>query len=150
MSKIIFRLFLSFVLFVTVFILIQRALTPDSFGKYGHDRANSIDENKIRTSYYKGEEACASCHQELYDLVDSDLHAEINCESCHPPKIDAFTDCEVMPPIVEGNNDFCAACHATNPGRLKRGVPQLDFKEHEPDKNCIDCHNPHAPWELTE
>lgn len=150
MPKLIFRLFFSFIVFVGIFILIQRYLTPDSFGKYGHYRANAIEDNKISTSYYKGEEKCTSCHQEAFDLKDSDLHAEIKCESCHIPKIDIFTDCEVMPPIVEGTNEFCAICHAVNPGRLKRGVPQLDFKEHKADRNCIECHNPHAPWELTE
>jgi hypothetical protein len=150
MPKIIFRLFASFVVFVGIFILIQQSLIPDSFGKYGHYRANAIEDNKISTSYYKGEEACTSCHQDLFDLKDSDLHAEVSCESCHTPKIDAFTDCEIMPPIVEGTDEFCAVCHATNPGRIKKGVPQLDFKEHEPDKKCIECHNPHAPWELLE
>ena len=150
MPKLIFRLFFSFVVFVGIFILIQRYLTPDSFGKYGHYRANAIEDNKINASYYRGEESCTTCHQDLFDLKDSDLHSEIKCESCHTPKIDTYIDCEVMPPIVDGTNEFCAICHAINPGRLKKGVPQLDFKEHEADQNCIECHNPHAPWELTE
>lgn len=150
MPKLIFRLFLSFVLFVSVFIVIQRFLTPDSFGKYGHYRANSINDNKIRTSYYKGEEECTKCHQDVYNLKDSDLHSEVSCESCHSPKIDANTDCKLMPPIVKGSIEFCGQCHALNPGRLKKGVPQLDFKEHEEGKNCIECHNAHAPWELKE
>lgn len=150
MSKIIFRLFLSFVVFVSVFILVQRFLTPDSFGKYGHYRANAIDDAKVITSYYKGEEKCASCHQDIYDLKDSDLHSEINCESCHMPKISASTECEVLPPIVKGSIEFCGQCHAMNVGRLKRGVPQLDIEEHKGNQNCIECHNSHAPWELTE
>ena len=53
MPKLIFRLFITFVVFVGVFILIQHFLKPDSFGKYGHYRANSMDENKMRTFYYK-------------------------------------------------------------------------------------------------
>jgi hypothetical protein len=150
MPKLIFRLFFSFVVFVSVFILIQRALKPESFGKYGHYRADAIDDNIRKTSYFKGKEECASCHQDIFDLTDSDLHAEISCESCHSPKIDANTECKVMPPIVEGTIKFCATCHATNPARIKKGVPQLDFNEHEKGKNCIECHNAHAPWELTE
>lgn len=150
MPKLIFRLFFSFVVFVSVFIFIQRILTPDSFGKYGHYRANAIGDNELKTSYYKGEEKCTSCHQDIYDLKDSDLHAEVSCESCHMPKIDASTDCEIMPPIVEGSLEFCGVCHDINPGRLKKGVPQLDFIEHKGDQNCIECHNAHAPWELTE
>ena len=49
MPKLIFRLFITFVVFVGFFILIQHFLKPDSFGKYGHYRANSIDDNKMRT-----------------------------------------------------------------------------------------------------
>lgn len=150
MPKLIFRLFFSFVAFVSVFILVQRSLKPDSFGKYGHYRANSIEDNKISTFYYKGEEKCTSCHQDIYDLKYSDLHSEVSCESCHSPKIDADTECKVLPPIIKGSNEFCGQCHAYNKGRVKKGVPQLEFKDHEIGKNCIDCHNPHAPWELKE
>lgn len=150
MKKLIFRLFFSFIVFVSVFILIQQYLTPDSFGKYGHYRANAIDDIKMKTIYYKGEKKCTTCHQDIYDLKFSDLHSDVSCESCHTPKIDANTDCEVEPPIVKGSLEFCGVCHGVNPARLISGFPQLDFKEHKGDQNCIECHNPHAPWELTE
>jgi len=149
MPKLIFRLFLSFVLFVSVFILIQNSLTPDSFGKYGHYRADAIDDNKISTSYYKGEENCTTCHEDIFDLKFNDLHSGVNCESCHSPKINASVECEVMPPVIEGTLKLCAQCHETNYARIKI-VPQLNFKEHEEGRNCIECHNPHAPWELKE
>ena len=150
MPRIIFRLLLSFVVFVSVFILIRHFIIPDSFGDNGHYRAYSIEDNKNRTLYYKGDDACNECHSDVYDLAQSDLHSEISCETCHPPKIDASTDCKVNPPIVEGTINFCAQCHEMNLGRLKKGVPQLDIEEHKGDQNCIECHNPHAPWELTE
>lgn len=150
MPKIIFRLLLSFIVFVSVFIVIQQFLIPDSFGDYGYYRANSLEDNKDRPLYYKGEEKCASCHQDIFDLKDSDLHSEISCETCHPPKISANIDCEVNPPIIKGTIEFCGQCHAMNLGRLKRGVPQLIIKEHKGDQNCIECHNTHAPWELKE
>jgi len=150
MPKLIFRLFLSFVLFVSVFIFIQQHLKPDSFGKYGHYRANAIDDNKMRTSYFKSENKCKECHQDIYDLKDNDVHYGVRCESCHSPKINASVECKEMPPKVEGTLKFCGQCHAMNLGRLKKGVPQLDFKEHKQGQNCIECHNPHAPWELKE
>jgi hypothetical protein len=148
MPKLIFRLFFSFVVFVSLFIIVQRFLKPDSFGKYGHYRANSIEDNQISTLYYKGEEKCTSCHQDVYDLKYADLHSEVSCESCHPPKIDANTECEVMPPIIKGSIEFCGQCHTFNKGRVKKGVPQLELNDHYKGENCIDCHNPHAPWEL--
>ncbi|PKP40996.1 MAG: hypothetical protein CVT95_13055 [Bacteroidetes bacterium HGW-Bacteroidetes-12] len=150
MAKLIFRLLLSFLVFVGIFILIQRSLTPDSFGKNGHYRANSLNDNKMRTSYFKGEKSCTECHQDVFDLKETDVHSGVRCESCHPPQIEAAIDCKVKPPIIKGTIEFCAQCHATNPGRLKKGVPQLDFKEHYENQNCIECHNPHAPWELKE
>lgn len=148
MPKLIFRLVLSFVVFVSLFILIQNIVTPDSFGKYGHYRANAIDDNKMIPSFFKGEDECTKCHQDIFDSKFEDLHSGVRCESCHAPKITTSTDCKVSPPIVNGTIDFCAQCHATNAGRLKKGVPQLDFKEHYEKQNCIECHNPHAPWEL--
>ncbi len=150
MPKLIFRLFLSFIVFVGVFILVQQYLKPDSFGEYGHYRADAITDNLQKPTYYKGEEECTSCHQEVYDLKYSDLHSEIKCESCHSPKINANMECEIMPPQFDGTIEFCASCHATNPARLKKGVPQLDLNDHEKGQNCIECHNPHAPWELEE
>lgn len=150
MPKLIFRLFLTFIVFVGIFILIQHFLKPDSFGKYGHYRANSMDDNKMRTFYYKGEATCTECHQDIFDQKALDVHDAVRCESCHSPKIAGTIDCKVKPPIVKGTIEFCAQCHATNTGRLEKGVPQLDFKEHYEKQNCIECHNPHAPWELKE
>ncbi|MBG7629885.1 MAG: hypothetical protein IZT56_05580 [Bacteroidetes bacterium] len=150
MPKLIFRLFFSFVVFVGVFMVIQDILTPESFGEYGHYRADAIEDNKKSESYYRGEEKCTSCHQDVFDLKFSDLHDLVSCESCHTPKINVNTDCELMPPIVEGTVEFCGVCHELNLGRLKKGVPQLDFVEHKEGRNCIECHNAHAPWEMKE
>ena len=149
MPKLIFRLFFSFVVFVSVFMLVQRFLTPDSFGEYGHYRANAIEDNKIKISYYKGEEKCTSCHQEVYDLKSEDVHDGVSCESCHVPKIDVTTECEENPPKIDGTLELCAQCHEPNFGSFKK-VPQLVFEEHEEGQNCIECHNVHAPWELEE
>lgn len=150
MARLIFRLLLSFIVFVSVFILIRHFLIPDSFGKYGHYRAYSIDDNKVKTSFYKGKDACISCHQDIFELQDSDLHSEISCESCHAPKINSNTDCQTNPPIVKGTIQLCGQCHEMNFGRLEKGVPQLDMEAHKGEQNCIECHNSHAPWELKE
>ena len=149
MPKLIFRLFFSFIVFVSFFIFIQRVLTPDSFGEIGHYRAKAIDDNKIKTSYYKGEKECTSCHKEVYDLKSEDVHDGVRCESCHIPKAMIFTECEDNPPIIEGTLELCAQCHEPNLGRYKK-VPQLVFEEHEEGRNCVECHNVHAPWELKE
>jgi len=148
MPKIIFRLLLSFIVFVTIFVVVRQFVVPNSFGENGHYRANSIEDNKERTLYFKGEKKCAECHQDIYDLKFSDVHSEISCETCHPPKINANTECKVNPPKVEGTIEFCAQCHNKNFARETIGFPNIDIKEHKGDQNCVECHNPHAPWEL--
>ena len=150
MPKIIFRLLLSFVVFVSVFILIRHFLVPYSFGDNGHYRALSIEDNKNRTLFYKGDEACNECHKDVFDLTETDVHSEISCETCHAPKITASTDCKVNPPTVKGTINFCSQCHTQNSAREAIGFPNIDIEEHKGDQNCIECHNPHAPWELTE
>ena len=150
MPKIIFRLLLSFIAFVTVFIVIRQLVIPESFGKYGHYRANSIEDNKGRPLFYKGEKKCIECHQDIYDLQFSDVHSEISCETCHPPMIGANTDCKLNTPKLKGTIGLCAQCHTKNAAREAIDFPNFDIKEHKGDQNCIECHNPHAPWELTE
>ena len=150
MARIIFRLLLSFVVFVSVFLLIRHFLVPDSFGDLGHYRAYSIDDNKSRTLYYKGDEACNECHKDVFELIETDVHYDISCETCHAPKITASTDCKVNPPKVAGTITFCAQCHTQNSAREAIGFPNINIQEHKGDQNCIECHNPHAPWEITE
>ncbi|MDH3381460.1 MAG: cytochrome c3 family protein [Flavobacteriaceae bacterium] len=154
MAKLIFRLLLSFVVFVGIFMVIQDFLTPESFGKYGHYRANAIDDNKLVTPQYKGEQKCASCHEDIYDLksetmeFDEDeyiLHSNLKCETCHTPKIDANTDCKVMPPKIESTREMCGQCHSYQVSR-KNKIKMIDLADHNVEKNCIECHNPHKPW----
>lgn len=154
MGKLIFRLVLSFIVFVGVFMVIQDYLTPESFGKYGHYRANSIEDNKKIIPQFKGEDECISCHEAIYDLksetiaLDDDeylLHSNLRCETCHSPKIDAKTDCKVGPPKLEPSKKMCSQCHAYNASR-KNKIKMIDLNDHNPDKNCVECHNPHRPW----
>lgn len=154
MAKLIFRLLLSFIVFVGIFLLVQDYLTPESFGKYGHYRANAIDDNTLAIPQFKGEAKCASCHEEIYNLksetiaIDDQeylLHSNLSCETCHTPKIDAQTDCKVNPPKFDSTRNMCAQCHSLNAAR-KNKIKMIDLSDHNNEKNCIECHNPHKPW----
>ncbi|HEX5742637.1 MAG TPA: multiheme c-type cytochrome [Flavobacteriaceae bacterium] len=154
MAKLIFRLLFSFIVFVGIFMIIQDFLTPESFGKYGHYRANAIDDNKLVPSQYKGEEKCASCHEDIYDLksetmeFDDDeyiLHSKLRCETCHTPKISADTECKIMPPKLESTRKMCGQCHSYQISR-KNKIKMIDLADHHKEMNCIECHNPHKPW----
>ena len=133
---------------IVIFILIRQLLVPDSFGDLGHYRANSLGDNELFEMQYAGEGSCIDCHEDIYDLKDMDLHKEIACESCHGPSLTHTETNEAADVWVPDGRDFCGLCHSQNAARKMDVVLQVDLKEHNPEKNCTHCHNPHAPWEL--
>ena len=144
------RLIPLFVVFVGLFLLARHFLIPESFGKYGHYRGNSLQDNAEQEPHYAGSTICLDCHEDIVQIKESDLHAEIACETCHGPcqaHVDDYENVRVDKP---SSRDHCALCHALNPARNKKVITQIDPKEHNIDKACIECHNPHAPWELKD
>jgi len=138
------------VIFIVIFILIRRALVPDTFGEFGHYRSASIYDNESHDLGYAGQESCLSCHPDIADLREEDLHSEIRCESCHDSGFNHAQSPETVNAHIPEGRDFCGLCHSQNAARSSDVVFQVDMNEHNTDKNCIDCHNPHQPWELKE
>jgi hypothetical protein len=146
------RLLLLFIIFIALFILVRRILLPPSFGQYGHYRANSLQSNAAKEAHYAGHETCVECHQDIADMIEMDLHDIVSCESCHTA---ALKHAEAAVPekvdvALNNNRQFCGLCHAMNTAKPVKVIFQVDLTEHNTDKNCIDCHNPHSPWELNE
>ena len=144
------HLLVSFTIFVAIFLLARRAMVPDSYGEYGHYRGNSLGENAIKGVKYAGHEACFECHQDVADMKEMDLHDVISCESCHGPGFKHVQEPELVDMTLNKERAFCGLCHALNFSKPADVIFQIDLKEHYIDKNCIDCHNPHSPWELNE
>lgn len=140
------------VVFIGLFILARHFLIPESFGKYGHYRANSMDEIAAIPANYAGKAKCAECHEPETTKLDSDLHSGLTCEVCHGPGAQHILDPKIKGTLLKpGSREFCGTCHSLNPARKTEVINQIDTKEHHPEKsNCIDCHNPHAVWELKE
>ncbi len=137
------------VVFIGLFLLARHFLIPESFGKYGHYRANSMDEIAAIPAKYAGKDACAECHETEVEKLASDLHSGLTCEVCHGPGTEHIADQEKGILMKPGTREFCGICHSLNPARKTEVINQIDTKEHHPEKaNCIDCHNPHAVWEL--
>jgi ribosomal protein L37AE/L43A len=134
--------------FIIVFIVIRAALVPDSFGKYGHYRGDALAENEARVPRYSGKDSCSDCHSKIVDQLASDIHANLACETCHGPGDAHVHKARTIHMPVVGTRNFCGLCHTKNMARKKERVPQLLMAEHYPEKNCIDCHNPHQPWDL--
>jgi hypothetical protein len=139
------------VLFIGIFLTARHFLIPESFGKYGHYRANSLDEIAALPANYAGKTVCIDCHDTEAALLASDAHSGLSCEVCHGPGAKHADDAEKNILVKPGTREFCGKCHNINPARKIEVINQIDIKTHNIErKNCIDCHNPHAVWEMKE
>jgi len=146
------RLLLLFVIFIALFGLVRHLLVPEGFGQYGHYRAGSLETNKDRELHFAGQQSCVECHQDIAEMKEMDLHDVISCESCHGAAL-KHTEANVPEDVdvtLNQSRQFCGLCHSINSAKPSNVIFQVDLKEHYTDKNCIDCHNPHSPWELNE
>lgn len=142
------RLAVAFAIFITAFLIIRHLLVPESFGQYGHYRGASLEEVAQTPMKYAGQQACLDCHQDIEDLKQTDLHSDISCETCHGPgqKHSENGDTTLLEKPV--SRESCGLCHSKNAAKKKSAVFQVDLKEHNTGKRCIDCHNPHQPWDM--
>lgn len=138
-----------FAILIILFLVVRSLLIPDSFGEQGHYRFNSIQENQDKELSYAGKAACAECHDDKAEELESDMHANISCETCHGPGLAHYDNPEPSNILKPDNRAHCGLCHNYNPTR-KGKIAQVDLNEHNVDQKCIECHNPHLPWEIAE
>ena len=141
-----------FAVFIILFLVARHFLIPDSFGKYGHYRADAIDEIAALPVNYAGKAVCIDCHDIEAEKIASDAHATLSCEVCHGPNAKHADDYEIKEFLVkDGSRVFCGRCHSLDAARKIEVINQINIKDHHPEReNCIDCHNPHAVTELKE
>ncbi len=144
------RLALAFAIFICLFWAARYFFKPDTFGEKGPYRAAALIDNAQLEIHFSGQDACFECHQDIQDLKLTDLHSEIHCETCHGPGQEHVLSSLPEDIIKPSDRKFCGSCHLLNAARLKDAVNQVDLKTHNIDKNCIECHNPHQPWEMIE
>ena len=142
------RLVIAFAIFISLFLVARHFLVPDTFGKYGHYRAASLIDNAKPEIHYAGQQACFDCHQDIEDLKAKDVHSDIHCEVCHGPGEKHVLSSEVADIFKPSGREFCGSCHALNAAKPKSAIFQIDLNKHNVGKNCIECHNPHQPWEM--
>lgn len=138
-----------FAIFITVFLVARSLLIPESFGEQGHYRFNSIQENQDMPLNYAGKELCAECHDDKAEEMESDMHATISCETCHGPGLAHYDNPEPNNIMIPDERAHCGLCHEYNSTR-KNKIAQIDMSDHYVDNKCIECHNPHLPWEIAE
>lgn len=142
------RLIIVFAVFIAVFLVIRQLLIPESFGEYGHYRANSLIENEANEIHYAGHMACLDCHQDVEDAKLLDVHETINCEVCHGPGQKHVLSGDAADIQKPNGREFCGSCHAKNAARPTDAIFQVDLEEHNKGENCTECHNPHQPWAM--
>lgn len=142
------RLAIAFAIFIALFLVLRHILVPDTFGKYGPYRAAALDDYAILRVNYSGQEACFTCHQDIEDLKAQDVHSEIHCETCHGPGQKHVADSLTADILRPTGREFCGNCHVLNAAKKKDAINQIDLNIHNTGKNCIECHNPHQPWEM--
>lgn len=125
-------------------IVARQMLVPESFGKYGHYRADAVDEIAALELAYAGYQACYDCHDEIYDQKMTSNHKGVACEACHGPAAQHIEAPDEFTPRVPRGRGFCPVCHGYNPSRPS-GFPQIIVEMHNPGKACMSCHNPHDP-----
>ena len=133
-------------------VLIARFFyVPKSFGvhergyMYGWYRAANIEDWKKVTVKYQGSDYCKTCHSDKYESISMTPHAIIQCENCHGPALGHPSD----PPklTIDKSRGQCLRCHSSLPyptsGRAN--IRGIDPDRHNPDIECVMCHNPHKP-----
>ena len=137
----------AFVVVITGFLIVRRAVVPKDFGKLGHYRAAAVDDIKAMPLRYAGDLSCAPCHRAQAKAKASSKHKTIHCESCHGALQAHAADPSAMKPPKTKESDmrsFCGWCHEKSLSRPAK-FPQVDLHEHNPGIACSQCHPPHQP-----
>ena len=133
-----------FALGIVVFLALQFALVPDTFGLYGHYRASAITEETRKPLVYAGRQACNSCHAAVAEGQHKGKHATLGCEGCHGALMQHVAAPRKVKPAKLDAAKLCANCHEKNVARPKTHK-QVNAAEHSSGEVCTTCHDAHAP-----
>ena len=150
------RIVLGLVVFAVVGGIGKYLLTPKSFGKYGHYRADTIEEEANREIRHGTNASCFACHKHEADIHLIGRHKTISCEFCHGTYADHIKDGKKVGtlPVKRGEEIrvLCLRCHnkaiQARPEEVIKTVVMPDHLERQKVKVthiCNQCHNQHAP-----
>ncbi|MCA1766201.1 MAG: cytochrome c3 family protein [Desulfobulbaceae bacterium] len=140
------------VLAAIILILIARHfMVPENFGvhgegfTYGFHRLGNVEEWRNFKVKYRGREYCRDCHESNVESLASSRHGAIQCENCHGPAIDHPDDPETL--NIDTGRELCLRCHAAlpYPDNPRARIISIAGDLHNPDTDCIECHDPHNP-----
>lgn len=143
-------LWVALTVVLTIFIG-RYFLVPSDFGVYGKNftygfhRLGNIAEWQDFAEKYKGKETCQECHPEHLEENLSSFHIVIECENCHGPALNHPEDPELLD--INRSRQLCLRCHAylPYPENKRNNIKSIDSQDHNPDEECVSCHDPHKP-----
>lgn len=138
---------------VALLLLFRAFYVPDDFGVHGSSfmynyyRLGSEQEWKDWPVKYRDNdvEYCAMCHEHEVEIRSEDLHGIIACQNCHGPALDHPESPEAL--SIDTSRDLCLRCHTALPYTTseRKRIPGIISSEHNPDDECVGCHDPHNP-----
>ena len=131
------------ILILGALITARLLLVPDTFGDYGHYRADAVNEVAALEITYAGQEVCSECHDDIFETKRESHHRGVSCEVCHGPAVDHAEAPDEITPSAPRGRGYCPLCHGYNPARPS-GFPQINPERHNPGKPCMTCHDPHS------
>ena len=156
-----YRLRLLIVLLIIVMmvgggLLFKKMLTPDSFGVYGHYRADAIKEASLVPIRHGTNTSCFKCHPYEAKIHKKGRHKTISCEFCHGTYTDHIAGGKKIKTLpVKKKKEIttlCLRCHNTEiKARHKEVIKTVAMPNHLKDQavkithNCNQCHHVHAP-----
>jgi cytochrome c553 len=142
MPKHITRLLFLIAAVLVLAVIAKVLLTPSSFGRFGHYRADSVTENAVLEPVFQGSGYCTACHGERHAQWSANNHKSVACETCHGAAKGHPANGKL--PIPADTVALCTLCHEAMPGR-PQSQPQVVVLTHAGDQQCKTCHNAHAP-----
>lgn len=151
MKNHVFRPLFAAIALVALILTARHFMVPSDFGVHGDSftynfyRASSTADWKNFPVSYKGQAACEECHDDNTVSIASSKHAIIQCENCHGPAMNHPDNPETL--TINKSRELCLRCHASlpYPGSQRGEMAAIDPEEHNPDEECVQCHNPHNP-----
>ena len=130
--------------------------TPASFGKYGHYRADYIEEEASNELRHMTNISCLSCHEHENENLMAGMHKPLSCEFCHGTYADHVKDNAKIAALPVKKNDeittLCLRCHNSEiiarPQNMIKTVVMPDHLKDQAVKethSCNQCHYVHAP-----
>lgn len=136
------------------FEIFRQTMKPASFGIMGHFRADAIAEAQAQPVLLGDSTQCASCHDDVFQVVQAGKHGKIDCQLCHAPVQHHIENDEKIAEMPQNRSAFlCFKCHEKLDGRPP-SIQQIDISQHMEEQEitdlrqegvCLDCHAVHEP-----